>query len=170
MTASIADHVPKSSLTNCKFVISCQLLDGKACVSYSYNSSIIISQVPFYREVLRLRGSISRDMPWEVMPDLFFYRDPEEAEKEEAARAEEVMANMVVSNVSNILTFQVIASKQADFVAPPAKEEWGGEELASAAAPVTDWSADGAPAPAAAAAAPAAAAPAFQVSSPGFYF
>merc|ERR1719291_663165 len=81
------------------------------------------------REVLRLRGSISRDMPWEVMPDLFFYRDPEEA----------------------------------DFVAPPAKEEWGGEELASAAAPVTDWSADGAPAPAAAAAAPAAAAPAFQV-------
>jgi len=98
------------------------------------------------REVLRLRGSISRDMPWEVMPDLFFYRDPEEAEKEEAARAEEV-----------------IASKQADFVAPPAKEEWGGEELASAAAPVTDWSADGAPAPAAAPAAPAAAAPAFQV-------
>merc|ERR1712062_354757 len=96
------------------------------------------------REVLRLRGSISRDMPWEVMPDLFFYRDPEEAEKEEAARAEEV-----------------IASKQADFVAPPAKEEWGGEELAGGAAPVTDWSADGAAAfPAAV---PAAAQPAFQV-------
>merc|ERR1712227_72495 len=97
------------------------------------------------REVLRLRGSISRDIAWEVMPDLFFCRDPEEAEKEEAARAEEV-----------------IASKQADFVAPPAKEEWGGEEL-SGAAPVTDWSADGAPAPAAAPAAPVAAAPAFQV-------
>ena len=61
------------------------------------------------------------------------------------------------------IAIQVIASKQADFVAPPAKEEWGGEELASAAAPVTDWSADGAPAPAAAPAAPAAAAPAFQV-------
>ena len=55
--------------------------------------------MPINREVLRLRGSISRDMPWEVMPDLFFYRDPEEAEKEEAARAEEVMANMIVSNV-----------------------------------------------------------------------
>merc|ERR1711899_452524 len=72
------------------------------------------------REVLRLRGSISRDMPWEVMP-----------------------------------------RKQADFVAPPAKEEWGGEELASAAAPVTDWSADAAPGSAAPAA--PAATPAFQV-------
>jgi len=35
------------------------------------------------REVLRLRGTISRETPWDIMPDLYFYRDPEEAEHEE---------------------------------------------------------------------------------------
>jgi len=41
------------------------------------------------REVLRLRGTISREVPWEVMVDLYFYRDPEEVEKEEQAAAAE---------------------------------------------------------------------------------
>eukprot|EP00092_Neocalanus_flemingeri_P004122 GFUD01004435.1.p1 GENE.GFUD01004435.1~~GFUD01004435.1.p1 ORF type:complete len:322 (-),score=103.47 GFUD01004435.1:159-1124(-) len=90
------------------------------------------------REVLRLRGSISRDLPWEIMPDLFFYRDPEEAEKEERERAEAAAESQQV--------------KQADFAAP-AKEEWGADEA------VTDWSADGQP-PAPGAAAAAAAPPA----------
>jgi len=89
------------------------------------------------REVLRLRGSIGRGTPWEVMPDLFFYRDPEEAEKEEKERAETAEAQMM---------------KTGDFSAP-AKEDWGAE------GGVEDWSADGQTA-APAAAPPAIAAPA----------
>lgn len=38
------------------------------------------------REVLRLRGSVSRDT-WDVPVDLFFYRDIEELEKNEEAIA-----------------------------------------------------------------------------------
>ena len=43
------------------------------------------------REVLLMRGTISREHPWEVMPDLYFYRDPEEIEKEEQAAAEKAV-------------------------------------------------------------------------------
>lgn len=37
------------------------------------------------REVLRLRGSlVDRAQPWSIMPDLYFYRDPEEVEQQTA--------------------------------------------------------------------------------------
>jgi small subunit ribosomal protein SAe len=48
------------------------------------------------REVLRLRGTISRSLPWDVSVDLFLYRDPEELKKAEEAQntaAEEAQAS-----------------------------------------------------------------------------
>lgn len=46
------------------------------------------------REVLILKGKISRETGFRlddrvIMPDLYFYRDPEEQEKEEAAEIRE---------------------------------------------------------------------------------
>jgi len=48
------------------------------------------------REVLRLRGSISRDS-WDVAVDLFFYREPEELEKSEEIAAAQNFEEPVVS-------------------------------------------------------------------------
>jgi len=50
------------------------------------------------REVLRIRGKLGRDKPWSVMVDLFFYRDPEEIEKEEQAAIAPVAAKEQQSN------------------------------------------------------------------------
>jgi hypothetical protein len=43
------------------------------------------------REVLGILGIISHEHPWEVMPDLYLYRDPEETEKWEQAAAEKAV-------------------------------------------------------------------------------
>merc|ERR1712096_461364 len=74
-------------------------------------------------------------------------RDPEEAEKEERERAEAAAESQLASKVE---------------FAPPAKEEWGAEE-------VTDWAADGQP-PAAAAPVAAPAAIAAPVAAPAATF
>lgn len=39
---------------------------------------------------MRLRGSIPRETKWDIVVDLFFYREPEDAEKEEQAAKEMV--------------------------------------------------------------------------------
>jgi len=39
------------------------------------------------REVLRMRGTIPRSVPWEVQVDLFFYRDPDEVLKKDDTKA-----------------------------------------------------------------------------------
>merc|ERR1712047_239704 len=113
------------------------------------------------REVLRLRGTISREVPWDVMVDLYFYRDPEEVEKEEQAAQEAKQAPQDQMNqYSNDWNTPAIAdAPQEDWNEAPAPAGIA-NAFAQPAAPVSDdWAApvsNGAGEPAA----PAAAAPA----------
>ncbi|KFM76188.1 40S ribosomal protein SA, partial [Stegodyphus mimosarum] len=70
------------------------------------------------REVLRMRGTISRELKWDVMVDLYFYRDPEDAEKEEQAA---VQAERPVKDVPEFPS-----------------EPWGGGDVAPNPTEVTD--------------------------------
>jgi len=88
------------------------------------------------REVLRLRGSIPRTSDWSetVMPDLFFYRDPEEVkrqEEDEKKAAEEALNNAA----------EPVEAGGQDFQA----DEWEAQDsniVPEAAAPVADdWAA-----------------------------
>ncbi|XP_028415909.1 40S ribosomal protein SA-like [Dendronephthya gigantea] len=110
------------------------------------------------REVLRMRGTISRDIPWDVMVDLYFYRDPAEAEKEETAAAvDETPFVPATSQPAPSTDWAAAPSGQvetapaevADWAALPDNKDWaaetpaGGATTAGFGAPTsTDWGAD----------------------------
>jgi len=83
------------------------------------------------REVLRLRGKISRDVPWEVIVDAFFYKSPEEIER----KAQEEAAH----------SLEEAASRQTETTTAPT-EGWGSEGPTSwgdadfpPTAPTSEW-------------------------------
>ncbi|KAH0545628.1 40S ribosomal protein SA [Cotesia glomerata] len=74
------------------------------------------------REVLRLRGSIPRETKWDVVVDLFFFREPEEVEKEEQA-AKEIAPPPVKEFVPAESTTDQGWGNEVDSVAPTT-ENW----------------------------------------------
>uniref|UniRef100_A0A8W4F8G1 40S ribosomal protein SA n=1 Tax=Sus scrofa TaxID=9823 RepID=A0A8W4F8G1_PIG len=96
------------------------------------------------QEVLRMRGITSCEHPWEVMPDLSFYRDPEEIEKEEQASAEkavtkeEFQGEWTVANWSEGVQVPSVPIQQfpaEDWSAQPTTEDWSAVPTVQA----TEW-------------------------------
>jgi small subunit ribosomal protein SAe len=67
------------------------------------------------REVLRLRGSISRSQPWDVMPDLYFYRDPNEEEVEDVVEEVETAPLEAVGAPSDFTGGEFTADGDVDW-------------------------------------------------------
>lgn len=76
------------------------------------------------REVLRLRGIIpDRTSEWSVMPDLYFYRDPEEVEQTTNEEIKEEVEEESVANVDGDWNAEAEPVDWADSGANPAAEE-----------------------------------------------
>jgi len=99
------------------------------------------------REVLFMRGTLTRREGWDVMPDLFFYRDPEETDKTEetvevpSAFEEAYSKTGYDATVTEHWTLDGSEAEPAVFAQPTTGEEWGAE-----AEPVSTGPAEGAPA------------------------
>eukprot|EP00069_Balaena_mysticetus_P010580 bmy_20789T0 len=108
------------------------------------------------QDVLRMHGTISREQPWEVMPDLCFYRDPEEIEKEEQVTAKKAVTKEEFQSEWSVPDPEFTASQPEvadwsegvqvpsvpiqpfpteDWSAQPATEDWSAAPTARA----TEW-------------------------------
>ncbi|KIL65855.1 hypothetical protein M378DRAFT_439571 [Amanita muscaria Koide BX008] len=98
------------------------------------------------REVLRLRGTIPRTPDgWNVMVDMFFYRDPEEVEKQQQDEAA-AKAAVQPSEAEAQPTEWDVGGGQAGSINPALAQEGGALDWAAdAPSGPTDWAAEPAP-------------------------
>jgi len=87
------------------------------------------------REVLRIRGTIDRES-WDIPVDLFFYRDPEELEKNEETQYEEtpVQKDREQPAIAAVTTTTAAGSYEA-----PAADGWDSGAAAEWGAQTSSW-------------------------------
>jgi small subunit ribosomal protein SAe len=92
------------------------------------------------REILRMRGTIARSVPWEIKVDLFFYRDAEEMRKKEEELLQQQQAQQSQFTVSQPAEYvdKTTFEKTVETGAPG---QWG-DETANWETPAAQWGAE----------------------------
>jgi len=139
-----ASYVNIPTIAFCNTDSSTRLVDVAIPINNKSVESVGLMYWLLAREVLRLRGAITRTQPWDIMVDLFFYRPPEETSEK---KTEEVAVPYQIDTRSHLE-----GSVGADWGHPQPEpsstwDQHAGESWAGApAAAVPEWEA--APAPA----------------------
>jgi len=123
-----SDHQPVTeasygnipTIAFCNTDASTRLVDIAIPINNKSVESIGLMYWLLAREVLRLRGTISRSQPWDVMVDLFFYRPPEESNEK---KAEEIAPAFQIDNRSH-----VEASSNTWEQQPAGSDSWAGAQ------------------------------------------
>jgi len=94
------------------------------------------------REVLCMRATITRGLPWEIKVDMFIYRDPDEAKKEEQAAIEAAPVAAPVEEYNNEWAAEpaVAGEEWATPAAPGAAPAVAAEDWTAGQKKVPDWS------------------------------
>lgn len=95
------------------------------------------------REVLRLRGTIPRTPDgWNVMVDMFFYRDPEEVEKQQQEEAQAKAAAAGEADAAQVTEWDVASAPAVGGINPALAAQDGAIDWAAEATGGNDWSAE----------------------------
>lgn len=133
------DHqaVREASYVNIPCIALCDTDSPLSCVDVAIPTnnkakhSIGLMYWLLAREVLRLRGGLARDQPWDVMVDLFFYRDPEETDKaseeDNATGAEANRSAWDEGETEQPAADWPAAQGEENWAAAPAQSSWAAE-------------------------------------------
>jgi small subunit ribosomal protein SAe len=154
VTDPLTDHQPlkESSYMNIPTIAFCDtdapLRHVDVCIpcNNKSKSSIALMYWLLAREVNRLRGALARDQAWNVMVDLFMYRDPEEADKAADAKEKEAEDAAEAAQGDGYADDSVAQDGQQQQGAPVQQQaagkvaEWGADHSAQAPVQQGNWS------------------------------